>query len=160
MRLLIQRVAHASVEVEGETVGAIGTGLLVLVGFHRMDTPAMLPRAAHKLLHLRVFPDDQGKMNRSVLEVGGALLVVSQFTLYGRLEKGFRPSFTDAAPGAQAIALYEAFLTELRRQAPAVPVQTGRFGAMMKVSLLNDGPVTILLEFAHEAASSGEAENP
>lgn len=150
MRLLIQRVAHASVEVEGEIVGAIGRGLLVLVGFHRLDTPAVLPRAVHKLLNLRIFPDTQGKMNRSIQDIGGALLVVSQFTLYGRLEKGFRPSFTEAAPGITALALYEAFLSELRNQAPTVPVQTGRFGAMMKVSLLNDGPVTILLEFEEE----------
>lgn len=147
MRLLIQRVAHASVEVEGEIVGAIEKGLLALVGFHAQDTTEVLPKAAHKLLHLRIFSDEQGKMNLSVRDVQGALLVVSQFTLYGRLEKGFRPSFTDAAPAEKALALYEAFLAELHKQAPDIPLQTGRFGAMMRVSLLNDGPVTLMLEF-------------
>lgn len=147
MRLLIQRVAHASVEVEGEIVGAIEKGLLVLVGFHTQDTTEVLPKAAHKLLHLRIFSDEQGKMNLSVRDVQGALLVVSQFTLYGRLEKGFRPSFTDAAPAEKALALYEAFLAELHKQAPDIPLQAGRFGAMMRVSLLNDGPVTLMLEF-------------
>ncbi|MCS7154006.1 MAG: D-aminoacyl-tRNA deacylase [Bacteroidia bacterium] len=152
MRLLIQRVSHASVEVEGEIVGAIQKGLLVLVGFRQGDTAALLPRAAHKLLHLRVFPDEQGKMNRSVKEVNGGLLIVSQFTLYGRLEKGFRPSFTDAAPAEEARVLYEAFVAELRRQGEGIRIETGRFGAMMKVLLLNDGPVTLLLEFENEVA--------
>jgi D-tyrosyl-tRNA(Tyr) deacylase len=96
---------------------------------------------------LRVFEDENGKMNRSVQEVGGGVLVVSQFTLYGRLEKGFRPSFVEAAPAEQAQKLYEAFLDELRRQAPGVPLATGQFGAKMEVSLLNYGPVTLLLEW-------------
>lgn len=147
MRLVVQRVAHASVTVEGHIIGAIQKGLLVLVGFHATDTPALLPKAAHKLLHLRVFEDENGKMNRSVQEVGGGVLVVSQFTLYGRLEKGFRPSFVEAAPAEQAQKLYEAFLDELRRQAPGVPLATGQFGAKMEVSLLNYGPVTLLLEW-------------
>ncbi|MEN3040339.1 MAG: D-aminoacyl-tRNA deacylase [Bacteroidia bacterium] len=147
MRLLIQRVSRASVEVEHEIVGAIHRGLLVLVGFHHADTIDKLPKAAHKLLNLRVFPDETGKMNRSVREIGGGLLIVSQFTLYGRLEKGFRPSFIEAAPGVEALRLYEAFLEELRKQAKEVPVASGKFGAMMQVSLINDGPVTLLLEF-------------
>jgi D-tyrosyl-tRNA(Tyr) deacylase len=147
MRLLVQRVLHAAVKVEGQIVGEIPKGLLALVGFHQADTPALLPKAVHKLLHLRIFEDDQGRMSRSLIEVGGALLVVSQFTLYGRLEKGFRPSFTEAASAEQALQLYEAFLAELRSQAPSVPIATGRFGAFMEVSLLNYGPVTLLLEF-------------
>lgn len=147
MRILVQRVLHASVKVEGQIVGEIPKGVLALVGFHQADTPALLPKAAHKLLHLRIFEDDQGRMNRSLIEVGGALLVVSQFTLYGRLEKGFRPSFTEAAPAEKALQLYEAFVAELRRQGPSVPIATGRFGAFMEVSLLNYGPVTVLLEF-------------
>ncbi|MCX8112440.1 MAG: D-aminoacyl-tRNA deacylase [Bacteroidia bacterium] len=147
MRLLVQRVAQASVEVDGQIIGAIQRGLLVLIGFHKEDTLDLLPQAAHKLLNLRIFSDEAGKMNRSVREVSGSLLIVSQFTLYGRLEKGFRPSFIEAAPGDVAHSLYEAFLAELRRQAPDVSVQTGRFGAMMKVHLTNDGPVTVLLEF-------------
>jgi len=147
MRLLIQRVAHAQVEVHGEIVGQIGKGLLVLVGFSRKDTPQLLPKAAHKLLNLRLFEDQAGKMNRSLQEVGGGLLVVSQFTLYGKLEKGFRPSFLEAAPAQEAQRLYEAFLAELRRQAPDVPLATGRFGAYMEIAFRAYGPVTILLEW-------------
>ncbi|MCS7296737.1 MAG: D-aminoacyl-tRNA deacylase [Bacteroidia bacterium] len=147
MRLLVQRVAHAAVEVEGKIVGQISHGLLVLVGFHRSDTEALLPKAASKLIQLRIFPDETGKMNRSVQEVGGSLLLVSQFTLYGRLEKGFRPSFVEAAPAEVARSLYEAFVSEVRRQAPSLPVATGLFGAMMNVHLLNYGPVTLMMEF-------------
>lgn len=147
MRLLIQRVREASVSVADEIVGQIEKGLLVLVGFKAEDTPTILPKAAHKLLNLRIFEDSQGRMNRSLLEVGGGLLVVSQFTLYGKLEKGFRPSFIEAAPAQLAQELYEAFLSELRRQAPTVPIATGRFGAYMQVRLLNYGPVTLALEF-------------
>ncbi|MCX7605698.1 MAG: D-aminoacyl-tRNA deacylase [Bacteroidia bacterium] len=147
MRLLIQRVSHARVEVEGETVGQIAKGLLVLVGFHREDDLGILPKAVHKLLHLRVFEDSDGKMNLALREVGGSLLIVSQFTLYGRLEKGFRPSFTEAAPGDQAFRLYEAFLREIHAQAPDIPLATGRFGAHMKVEACNYGPVTLWLEF-------------
>lgn len=147
MRLLIQRVSEASVSVDGEIVGQIEKGLLVLVGFKTGDTPAVLPKAAHKLLHLRIFEDSQGRMNRSLLEVGGGLLIVSQFTLYGKLEKGFRPSFIEAAPAETALSLYEAFLAELRHQAPNLPLATGRFGALMEVHLCNYGPVTLALEF-------------
>ncbi len=147
MRLLIQRVSQAWVVVEGQEVGRIGQGLLGLVGFQRTDTPDLLPKAVHKLVNLRVFSDAEGRMNRSLIEVGGSLLIVSQFTLYGVLEKGFRPSFSQAAPAPQALALYEAFLAEIRRAAPQVPLQTGRFGALMQVHLCNDGPVTLWLDF-------------
>lgn len=147
MRLLVQRVREAYVVVEGQEVGRIGVGLLVLVGFQRADTQGLIPKAVHKLLHLRVFPDLEGRMNRSLLEVGGGLLIVSQFTLYGALEKGFRPSFSQAAPSAEALLLYEAFLAEIRRAAPEVPLQSGQFGAYMQVYLCNDGPVTLWLEF-------------
>lgn len=147
MRLLVQRVSEASVSVEGQLVGQISKGLLVLVGFHRSDTVDLLPKAAHKLLHLRIFEDEAGRMNRSVQDIAGDLLIVSQFTLYGKLEKGFRPSFIEAAPAEEALSLYEAFLAELRQQAPQVPLATGRFGAYMEVHLHNYGPVTLLLEF-------------
>ena len=148
MRLLIQRVSWAEVQVDERPVGHIQKGLLVLVGFSEGDTPALLPKAAHKLIHLRIFSDSEGRMNRSLREVGGGLLVVSQFTLYGELKKGFRPSFARAAPAEKAFPLYEAFIEEIRRQAPDLPVQTGEFGAIMKVSLCNDGPVTLWLELA------------
>ena len=147
MRLLIQRVSWAEVKVGDRLVGQIGKGLLVLVGFGEGDTPEILPKAAHKLIHLRIFPDAEGRMNLSVREVGGGLLVVSQFTLYGELKKGFRPSFVRAAKAEKALSLYKAFLKELRHQAPDLPVETGEFGAMMAVSLCNDGPVTLWLEF-------------
>jgi D-tyrosyl-tRNA(Tyr) deacylase len=144
MRALVQRVRYARVRVEGSLVGEIGKGLLVFVGFAPTDTPEVLRWMAHKLVHLRVFPDAQGKMNCSVQEAGGSLLVVSQFTLYGDVRRGFRPSFTEAAPPEQARQLYEEFL-QLCRQQP-VPVASGIFGAMMEVELLNDGPVTLWIE--------------
>ncbi|MEN2993253.1 MAG: D-aminoacyl-tRNA deacylase [Bacteroidia bacterium] len=147
MRLLIQRVEWAAVEVENQEVGRIGRGLLVLVGFRQGDTEATLARAAHKLLNLRLFEDEAGRLNRSLREVGGELLIVSQFTLYGRLEKGFRPSFTEAAPAAEAQKHYERFLALLRQTAPDIPIATGIFGAFMRLHLLNYGPVTLLLEF-------------
>jgi D-tyrosyl-tRNA(Tyr) deacylase len=130
--------------MEGETVGAIGRGLLVLVGIGTDDSPDTVARAAQKLLDLRIFSDDAGKMNLSVQQISGGLLVVSQFTLWADTRKGNRPSFTQAAPPAQAIPLYEALLDRLR--ASGLTVQTGRFGADMQVSLTNDGPVTIWLE--------------
>ena len=147
MRLLVQRVSWAEVRVADWLVGRIEKGLLVLVGFGTGDTPGLLLKAAHKLVNLRVFSDEEGRMNLSLREVGGGLLVVSQFTLYGELRKGFRPSFVRAAPPEQARGLYETFLEELRRQAPDIPVETGEFGAKMAVSLCNDGPVTLWLEF-------------
>lgn len=144
MRVLVQRVRYARVRVEGAVVGEIGPGLLAFVAFAPTDTTELLRWMAHKLVHLRVFPDDAGRMNRSLQDVGGGLLVVSQFTLYGDVRRGFRPSFTNAAPPGQARQLYEEFL-QLCREHP-LPVAGGVFGALMEVELLNDGPVTIWIE--------------
>ncbi len=145
MRLLIQRVQRASVEVEGRTVGAIGQGLLLLVGFEAADGPADLQWAAHKVVGLRIFSDAEGKMNRSVEDVGGGLLVVSQFTLHAHTKKGFRPSFVRAAPPEQARRLYRRFIETLQEKTRQ-PVAEGVFGAHMLVSLINDGPVTIWID--------------
>lgn len=144
MRIVLQRVSRAKVTVEGRVTGEIGRGLLLLVGFTDGDTDEALAWMADKVVGLRIFPDDEGKMNRSVEDVDGALLVVSQFTLYGDTRKGRRPSFIDAARPEVAIPLYERFLQVLR--ATGRPVQTGEFGAMMDVELVNDGPVTLILE--------------
>jgi D-tyrosyl-tRNA(Tyr) deacylase len=140
-------VKRAEVRVEGRVTGKIGPGFLVLAGFSPTDTDASLAWMAEKILGLRVFADDQGKMNRDLAETSGSLLVVSQFTLYGDASKGRRPSFIDAAPPNLAIPLYEKFVALLReRAAGKIPVETGEFGAMMDVELVNDGPVTLLLE--------------
>ena len=144
MRLVIQRVIEARVTVSNHTVGSIRKGLLVLLGISRADTPADADRLLERLLTLRIFPDHAGKMNRNVAESGGALLVVSQFTLYGDCRKGRRPSFDQAAPPEQAQALYRYFV-EAARKGP-VPVETGVFQATMQVHLVNDGPVTILID--------------
>ena len=144
MRLLIQRVTQAQVTVEGRITGSIGPGLVVLVGLAATDTPDILDAALHKLINLRIFSDEQGKMNQSVQAVGGGLLIVSQFTLYADTSAGFRPSFTASAPAALAEPLYEEFVR--RCQATGLSVATGEFGAMMQVSLTNDGPVTIWWE--------------
>lgn len=144
MRCLVQRVARAAVTVADRPVGAIGRGYLLLVGFTDADDEATLRWMADKVLALRLFPDDEDRMNRDLAEVGGALLVVSQFTLYGDARKGRRPSFTAAAPPERAIPLYERFLALLRER--GATVQTGEFGAMMQVELVNDGPVTLWLE--------------
>jgi D-aminoacyl-tRNA deacylase len=144
MRAVIQRVSQASVTVNGEMVAAIDQGLLVLLGVWQMDTPEDAIQLARKTAHLRIFDDADGKLNRSVLEVRGKLLVVSQFTLYADCRKGRRPSFVDAARPEMAKALYEAFVAEIRRQ--GVPVQTGEFQALMDVALVNRGPVTIILD--------------
>jgi D-tyrosyl-tRNA(Tyr) deacylase len=146
MKAVLQRVSEASVEIEGRVIGAIGRGLLVLLGIEAEDRPATGDLLARKSAALRIFEDDAGKMNRSVLEVGGSLLVVSQFTLLADLRKGNRPSFIAAAPPEQAEPLYERFCASLRAQ--GVPVATGRFGARMAVRLVNDGPVTIWLDSA------------
>jgi len=146
VRVVLQRVSRAAVRVDGETVGEIGRGFLVLAGFAPTDGDASLEWMAEKLLGLRLFGDAEGKMNRDLAEVEGALLVVSQFTLYGDAKKGRRPSFTDAAPPEIAIPLYERFVAILREKAGGIPVATGEFGAMMEVELVNDGPVTLLLE--------------
>jgi D-tyrosyl-tRNA(Tyr) deacylase len=143
---LLQRVAEARVEVGPEVVGRIGRGLLVLVCGERADTEAQAQRLVDKVLKLRIFGDDAGKMNRSLLDVGGAMLVVSQFTLAADTSGGNRPSFTGAAPAEQGRALYEAVLRCARERLPEV--QAGRFGADMRVHLVNDGPVTIPLRIA------------
>jgi D-tyrosyl-tRNA(Tyr) deacylase len=144
MRIVLQRVSRARVTVEGRVTGEIGRGLLLLVGFTDGDTEDALAWMADKVVGLRIFADDEGKMNRSVQEAGGGLLVVSQFTLYGDTRKGRRPSFIDAARPEIAIPLYERFVALLR--ATGLPVGTGEFGAMMDVELVNDGPVTLILE--------------
>jgi D-aminoacyl-tRNA deacylase len=144
MRAVVQRVSQARVTVEGETVGSIGAGLLVLVGVRQDDGPPDADYLADKIVNLRIFEDEAGKMNLSLLDVRGAALVVSQFTLYGDARKGRRPSFTEAATGEAALALYEAVCGGV--EAGGVPVAKGRFGAMMEVSLVNDGPVTLLLD--------------
>ena len=144
MRAVIQRVARARVLVGGEAVSSIGPGLVVLVGVERGDGEAQAAYLAEKMPRLRVFDDEQGRMNCSLEERGGEILLVSQFTLAGRLEKGRRPSFTDAAPPEEARRLYER-LAALLREA-GVAVQTGRFQERMEVELTNDGPVTFLLE--------------
>ena len=144
MRAVVQRVSRAAVRVDGETVGAIGRGFVVLAGFAPADGEPALAWMAEKLAGLRVFGDAEGKMNLGIAEVGGAMLVVSQFTLYGDASKGRRPSFVDAAPPGQAEPLYDRFVSLLRER--GVRVETGRFGAMMDVELVGDGPVTLLLE--------------
>ena len=146
MRVVLQRVSRAAVRVDGQTVGAIGRGFVVLAGFAPQDGESALAWMAEKIAGLRVFTDGEGKMNLPLAEVGGAVLVISQFTLYGDASKGRRPSFTDAAPPERAEALYTRFV-ELLRQA-RLPVETGRFGAVMEVELVNDGPVTLVLERA------------
>ena len=144
MRVLLQRVSRAAVAVDGAEIGAVGRGFLALVGVTHEDDTAAARRLAAKTARLRVFADDAGLMNLALGDVGGAVLAVSQFTLYADTRRGNRPSFMDAAPPGQGEAVYEAFVEALR--AEGVPVETGVFGAHMQVELLNDGPVTILLE--------------
>lgn len=153
MRVLVQRVARAEVRVVDPSgvervTGRIGRGLLLLVGLTHDDDEARLAWMVDKVLGLRIFADDEGKMNRAVREAGGGVLVVSQFTLYGDARKGKRPSFVDAARPEVAVPLYERFVALLRAHPEArdVPVETGEFGAMMQVELVNDGPVTLWLE--------------
>jgi len=146
MRIVLQRVASARVDVNGLTVGSIGSGILALLGISRVDSEEDADFLLDKLIHLRIFPDQDRKMNLSIQDCGGALLVISQFTLYGDCRRGRRPSFDQAAPPEQAQALYEYFLAAARRT--TVPVQAGIFQAMMEVHLVNDGPVTILLDSA------------
>lgn len=144
MRVVIQRVSEASVTVDQQTVGAIGQGLMVLLGVAQGDTSQEAKALAEKTAGLRIFEDDAGKMNRSVEEIGGSLLVVSQFTLLGDCSKGRRPGFTDAAPPELADQLYEEYVAALRSR--GVNVATGVFRADMQVALVNDGPVTMLLD--------------
>ena len=145
MRLVIQRVRAAQVTVNNQITGQIGPGLLVLAGFSPTDTVASLDWMARKLTQLRIFSDEEGKMNRSVLDVGGQVLVVSQFTLLADARKGNRPSYIGAAPPPVAVPLYEQFVRQLELLL-GQPVATGEFGADMQVELLNDGPVTIVLD--------------
>jgi D-tyrosyl-tRNA(Tyr) deacylase len=144
MRVVIQRVKHASVTVDGEPIAAIGSGLLILLGVGSADTDETARLLAAKIAALRIFEDDQGKMNLSVRDTGGEAIVVSQFTLYADTRKGHRPSFTDAAAPDLARPLCDRFADNLRQE--WVPTQTGEFGAYMQVELLNDGPVTIEME--------------
>lgn len=144
MRAVIQRVSRAKVTVDGEITGEIGQGILVLLGVSRDDTEKEALYLLDKTVNLRIFEDAEGKMNLSLLDISGELLVVSQFTLYGDARKGRRPSFIDAAAPAEANRLYEFFVAEARKQLSNVG--TGRFQAMMDVELVNDGPVTILLD--------------
>ncbi|POR05214.1 D-tyrosyl-tRNA(Tyr) deacylase [Alkalispirochaeta sphaeroplastigenens] len=150
MRALVQRVSRASVTSGGAVTGAIDRGLLVLLGVARTDTDQDLRYIADKILHLRIFDDHQGKMNCSLLDTGGAILLVSQFTLYGSVKKGRRPGFHEAAEPALAEELYREMRALLSR---AVPVETGSFGQAMKVELINDGPVTIMIDSAEKFLS-------
>lgn len=144
MRLLLQRVSRAEVRIGGSVCGRIGPGLVVFAGFAAADGEEQLRWMAEKVHGLRIFGDEEGKMNRALEETGGAVLVISQFTLYGDARKGRRPSFIEAAPPATAIPLYERFVAMLRER--GLRVETGEFGAMMDVELVNEGPVTIWLE--------------
>ena len=145
MRTVIQRVQHASVAIDGAVRSEIGKGLLILVGFEDSDTDKEIVRMAKKIVNMRIFDDDKGVMNRSVLEIGGEILIVSQFTLYASTKKGNRPSYIRAAKPDIAIPLYESFCKEVEMQLGR-NVKTGVFGADMKVYLLNDGPVTIIVD--------------
>ncbi len=145
MRIVVQRVSRAVVRVDGQTVGEIGRGLLALLGIGKADTEADSDYIIGKILALRIFHDDAGKMNRSVTDIAGGVLVVSQFTLHGDARKGTRPSFSDAMPPADAEKFYNRFMEKLRA-ATTLQVEEGKFAAMMDVELVNDGPVTILLD--------------
>lgn len=145
MRAVIQRVSSASVVVDGGAPREIGPGLAILLGVRETDTPDVIPKLAEKCAHLRIFPDEAGKLNRSAVELGYAALVVSNFTLYGDTSRGKRPSFSHAAKGEAANAAYETFLAELGRQS-LKEVRHGEFGADMQLTLTNDGPVTIIID--------------
>lgn len=145
MRAIVQRVAESSVVVEGKTVGSIQKGLMVLLGIKKGDSSAEVEYLANKIVNMRIFEDDNEKMNLSVQDIGGEILVVSQFTLYGDCRKGNRPSFTEAAPPHEANQLYEEFIQYLRDNYP-LKVETGVFQAEMQVAIHNDGPVTMLVE--------------
>ena len=144
MRVVLQRVAHASVKVDGEIIGKIQRGFLLLVGVTHDDAMEDMEYLVRKIVQMRIFEDEEGKLNRSIQDIGGEILSVSQFTLYADTKKGNRPSFSKAAPGDVALKMFEQFNGLLRDT--GIPVETGQFGADMKVDLLNDGPVTILLD--------------
>lgn len=145
MRVVVQRVTEASVTIDGETISAINEGLLLLIGITHSDSENEIDRITRKIVTLRIFDDEKGVMNRSVQDIGGSILAVSQFTLYGNCKKGNRPSYIDAAPGAVSEPLYDALCDQLEQLLPG-KIQRGRFGADMKVRLLNNGPVTIILD--------------
>lgn len=144
MRIVIQRVKYASCKVDNEITGSIEKGFLLLIGFKNTDTMDIFPKIIKKLVGLRVFEDEQGKMNKSIVDVNGSFLAISQFTLYASLERGNRPSFTEALAYQQANEYYNEFVKQLKQT--NIPVECGVFGADMKIELLNDGPVTILLD--------------
>ena len=145
MRAVIQRVSEASVTVEGTIIGQIQRGLMVLVGIVNEDDNADIEWLSNKIIHMRIFDDENGVMNKSLIEVGGAILLVSQFTLHAATKKGNRPSYIAAAKPEVSIPLYEAMIQQLQKDLGA-PIQTGKFGADMKVALINDGPVTIMID--------------
>ena len=144
MRAVIQRVKNAEVKIDGKIVGKIGKGLLVLLAVHQDDTEDKIERLATKIINLRIFADEEDKMNLSVKDVGGEILVVSQFTLYGDISKGNRPSFIESAKPDKAVPYYEKFVEKIK--VSGLKTATGEFGAMMEVSLINDGPVTIIID--------------
>ncbi|KPL19715.1 MAG: D-tyrosyl-tRNA(Tyr) deacylase [candidate division Zixibacteria bacterium SM23_81] len=144
MKIVVQRVSEAEVAVSGQSIGRIGAGLVLLVGMGHNDTEQQVRYLGEKCLNLRIFEDQEGKMNRSLMDVGGEILAISQFTLYGDTRKGRRPGFSDAAPPEKAEPLYERFVELLR--AAGIKVKTGSFGAHMLVRIHNDGPVTLILE--------------
>lgn len=144
MRALVQRVKRADVAVNGETVGQIGHGLLIFLGIHKDDDLEKVRYLAPKVAKLRLFQDDAGKMNRSLIDTGGEALVISQFTLYGDCSSGLRPDFFSAMPAKEAVRLYEHFVAELKHEIKRV--ETGRFQAYMQISSVNDGPVTLMVE--------------
>ncbi|MGM0495772.1 MAG: D-aminoacyl-tRNA deacylase [Bacillota bacterium] len=144
MRVVVQRVKNANVKVQEEIVGEVGTGLLVLFAVHKDDTEDKIKKMADKVLNLRIFSDEAGKMNLSLLDVSGEVLVVSQFTLYGDTKKGKRPSFVDSARPEKAIPMYENFVSYIREK--GIKTETGKFGEEMEVGLVNDGPTTILID--------------
>jgi D-tyrosyl-tRNA(Tyr) deacylase len=144
MKIVLQRVSSASVKVDSKIVGSIDHGILLLIGFSSNDTEESILPTLEKIVKLRIFSDEEGKMNKSVLDVNGSALLVSQFTLYADTKKGNRPSFIEAARPEQAIPLYEFFITEMKKR--ILKVETGIFGADMKVELVNDGPVTIFFD--------------
>ena len=156
MRVVLQRVSRASVTIAGKVLGAIDRGFCLLIGFTHDDTPAQVDWMADKVAGLRLFGDVQDKMNLGLEEVGGAVLVISQFTLYGDTQKGRRPSFIDAARPELAIPMYERFIAQLRGR--GLKVETGEFGAMMQVEIHNDGPVTLILERGKGKGERGRGE--
>lgn len=143
MRVVVQRVTNASVSVDNEVIGQIGSGLLLFLGIHRDDTIEDIPWMVSKVINLRIFEDQASKMNRSLQDMQGEVLLISQFTLYGNCANGRRPDFLESAPPEKALDLYEKFYVETKKVAP---VQKGKFGAHMQISLVNDGPVTFLLD--------------